>query len=698
MHRKGTGRKERIDKMLKRKSVVGKRQLNRRVARGVTQFVKEIANCENQNILESNLSENNLSICYDLDSDQESMYQQVEPDPFENFLASTNSDHVTRVDTINNNNSVSLVDNTNKCDLRSSLAHWASVKHKVPQNYVNDLLHILSPYHKNLPLDCRTLLKTSVITKESKLDNGTYRHMGLRTGLNNILTTYKINFNENIIKLSFNIDGLPLFKSNKLQFWPILCLIKNVQFSRPFIVGIFFGTSKPAPLKDFLDNFVVELGDLLENGFSFGNTNFQISVHSFVCDAPARAYLKCVKGHTGYSACDKCEEVGEFHGRVVLLSTKSVRRTDESFKLKSDEDYHLSDSPLMELGIGMVSTFPIDYMHCICIGVTKKLLLTWISGSLSVRLHNRLITQISEKLLSIRCCIPLEFNRKPRSLSDLSYWKATELRTFLVYAGPVVLESYLDISVYENFLLLHCAVTILLSATHISTFGADFAGSLLDIFVNHSKKIYGKEFIIYNVHMLCHLHEDVKIFGPLDQFSCFPFENFLGQLKGLVRSPVNPLAQVYRRLSEENNFIFDSKDSGASLSNTHLEHMTGPVIENIAISKQFKKLVHNTVVYFSNSYKSSDSYFISKTGKIVQIENIIVTSNNKTVLLGREFLTYKSFYNYPIESSLLGIYVVKDLSEFQIWDLVEIKSKCLIIPSNRSTNDLVCFPLVHSIN
>ncbi|KAJ8952617.1 hypothetical protein NQ314_007500 [Rhamnusium bicolor] len=59
--------------------------------------------------------------------------------------------------------------------------------------------------------------------------------------------------------------------------------------------------------------------------------------------------------------------------------------------------------------------------------------------------------------------IPLEFNRKPRSLDELQYWKATEYRTFLIYLGPLVLKDILDVAVYENFLAFHFSITILLS-------------------------------------------------------------------------------------------------------------------------------------------------------------------------------------------------------------------------------------------
>lgn len=64
-------------------------------------------------------------------------------------------------------------------------------------------------------------------------------------------------------------------------------------------------------------------------------------------------------------------------------------------------------------------------MHSVCLGVVRKY--TWISGPLSVRLCSQDVTLLSEHLLSLKIHIPVEINRKPRELSVLARWKASEL-------------------------------------------------------------------------------------------------------------------------------------------------------------------------------------------------------------------------------------------------------------------------------
>ena len=40
----------------------------------------------------------------------------------------------------------------------------------------------------------------------------------------------------------------------------------------------------------------------------------------FVCDAPARCFLKGIIGHNGYHSCERCEIHGTWDNRVVFNS------------------------------------------------------------------------------------------------------------------------------------------------------------------------------------------------------------------------------------------------------------------------------------------------------------------------------------------------------------------------------------------
>lgn len=61
-----------------------------------------------------------------------------------------------------------------------------------------------------------------------------------------------------------------------------------------------------------------------------------------------------------------------------------------------------------------------------------------------------------------------------------------------------------------------------------------------------------KKYYVYNIHILCHLSDEVEKHGLLDLFSAFPFENYLGKIKKVVKSPNKPLQQIIRRIKEIN--------------------------------------------------------------------------------------------------------------------------------------------------
>lgn len=102
---------------------------------------------------------------------------------------------------------------------------------------------------------------------------------------------------------------------------------------------------------------------------------------------------------------------------------------------------------------------------------------------------------------------------------------------------PVALYSNIELAVYENFLLFYCVIRIVLSKHHIETVRISLPREFLKLFVTHSNRVCGTEFLVYNVHFLLHLADDAENFGVLDNISFFPFENYLGHLKSLVQAP-----------------------------------------------------------------------------------------------------------------------------------------------------------------
>lgn len=208
-----------------------------------------------------------------------------------------------------------------------------------------------------------------------------------------------------------------------------------------------------------------------------------------------------------------------------------------------------------DLPIDVIKNFPLDYMHLVCLGVVKKLINIWMTGagSYQTKLSGNEQNRISCRMLNIARLTPSEFARTSRSLKNFGQFKATEFRTFLLYTGPVVLKDILYEEAYKHFILLHVAITIC-SSDHFKQY-LDIAEEILDIFVDMFGDLYGKEQMSYNVHSLKHLVNDVKCSGNLNNFSAFPFESKLGQIKRQIKSGYKPLQQIARRTTEQNRTI-----------------------------------------------------------------------------------------------------------------------------------------------
>lgn len=126
---------------------------------------------------------------------------------------------------------------------------------------------------------------------------------------------------------------------------------------------------------------------------------------------------------------------------------------------------------------------------------------------------------------SLKGFVTRDFARKPRSVDEVKRWKATELRHFFLYTGPIVLKGNLPEDKFENFMQLHFVLTILVDDTFVEIQEmVDYAENLLLAFVENARNLYGDWFVVHNVHCLIHLAQNVRVHCKLDNFSSFPFE------------------------------------------------------------------------------------------------------------------------------------------------------------------------------
>lgn len=119
-------------------------------------------------------------------------------------------------------------------------------------------------------------------------------------------------------------------------------------------------------------------------------------------------------------------------------------------------------------------------------------------------------------------------------------------------------------------------------------------------------------------------------------------------------------------------------------------HIKGPLIEGCC-NPQYYIIKCLNVTIRTDTLADNCCGLIN--GSIVEIKNVAHHKElNTDVIIGNEFLHKEDFYNKPCPSSLLGIFVVNNLSDLKIWPIKDIKTKYVKLPLD---NKFVVFPLLH---
>lgn len=135
------------------------------------------------------------------------------------------------------------------------------------------LLTELKPDHPDLPLDPWCIVQTPVNVNMKILINGSYIHIGIKQGLARRMESgIKPNFLQ--LGIDINIDGLPVSKSSSIDVWPILGRCVGLYDQRPFVIGLFCGSRKPAPLDLYLTDFIDEFKALQNDGIIYNDQSF----------------------------------------------------------------------------------------------------------------------------------------------------------------------------------------------------------------------------------------------------------------------------------------------------------------------------------------------------------------------------------------------------------------------------------------
>lgn len=322
----------------------------------------------------------------------------------------------------------------------------------------------------------------------------------------------------------------------------------------------------------------------------------------------------------------------------------------------------------------------------------RKCLLGWMKGNFGFysKLSSNQISIISNHLEKINDFKPKEIHREIRRLDYIKVWKGSEFRSFLLYTGPIVLKQVLRPNIYQHFLVLLCAVRIVSSKQYIKYINV--AEELFKDYIKQFIQLYGRHSISSNVHNLCHVVEDVKKFGPLPYISTYPFENFLGYLKSLIRTGKLPLQQIAKRVTE-----LSALNENISKRKTH-DILAEKEIRNVPHQLSSCTKVFTRINYKNQFVLSSDKknmWFLTKSNEIVKMLNATFL-NGILQIYGSALKKKFNFFEVPIKSSYLDIYESDGSFHKPKLYAVENNIKCKLFCIEVKEN-IVLFPMIHTL-
>ena len=347
-----------------------------------------------------------------------------------------------------------------------------------------------------------------------------------------------------------------------------------------------------------------------------------------VADAPARAFLQSVVSHSGKLACSYCRIEGVWvsepnenrSGRICFPFMHYESRTNEDY-IAMNENNQRGPSPLLGV-VDFVQDFPPDYMHAVCLGVVKRMCSYFFCNVKGLRLPCKLSLlqkqQLSDLISQISPCLPVEFHRKLRPVTDFENYKAVEFRLIVIYLAPILFKRFLPKPYYEHILLLHFSIYCFVSCT-LSRELFHQAKCCLELFCERAEVLYRNRLQSYNTHILSHIPEFVKANGPLDSWSAFIFENYNGIVKRRLKCTSGMFQQTLNNLSIIRNLFSNVKPTSFTFSN-----------------------------------EVPNNCCIIEGGFVIQISEATLEAD-VTLVDGYVLTLKRDLYTYPYKSSLLGI-------------------------------------------
>lgn len=386
------------------------------------------------------------------------------------------------------------------------------------------------------------------------------------------------------IRLIVNSDGAQIIKSKTVSAWPLWAAVADLppklrsSFRNIVLCSLWFGQGKPDFNKIF-EEFISEIDDEFDLTVQETTLKVKFVPVFLVADLIAKARILNMKQYNGFYGCCLCTMRGEHRLGA------HVYPHDEDFEMRDANSYQadlkrallhkkpsdrneskttcshgvVGESKIFEVIENLPLNAPVDTMHQLLLGVAQEIL-SFLYNSLET--VERDIIDLSIDGLRTT----LEFPRKPRRLSQIVHFKASELKFYLLYLAPILFQPFVktqedkdDVKDLKRLVL--SLRQIYESADQVKSIRAD---TLINKFCRNMADRYPNgKFESHNFHSLRHLAWQARNIGPLWVSSASMFESanhFLAlPFTGTVNHCELLVSRYIRRLSLHSTVVKEDR-------------------------------------------------------------------------------------------------------------------------------------------
>ena len=442
------------------------------------------------------------------------------------------------------------------------------------------------------------------------------------------------------LALMLNCDWFQPFKHTQYSVGVLYLTILNLPRSMRFkpenvlIAGIIPGPSEPKQygMNCYLRPLVKELNSLWSDGISIetdsGSVLVRAALIATVCDIPATSKLGGFLGHASKRGCWKCSrefsydkdlnrvkfcsaEVGsprnhQQHKKDAIAASLATTPTERKKKeLQSGSRFtellHLPYYDCVRFSI-------IDPMHNLYLGTAKRITeKQWIGSNL---LSKTDLESIQEKV--DRCVATNQIGQIPNKISsNFARLTANEWKNWTLLFSLIALRDTLPQEHLMCWQLFVNACSIISSAI-LSDDEITKAQDLMHEFFISAERLYGSEFITFNMHLHLHIHDVLRNYGPCYGYWLFSYERYNGILGKFPTNQRSIEIQLLRHFTD----------------NMHVRSLANNVSNLSSDNLLFQKLLGSkTIGASSETLFEQEIYSSTNLDNLLSLPEITVTQS-----------------------------------------------------------------------